>query len=192
MAITERVHNRDDPPPAPVASPLVNPFNALTALTTEALGAVRMLARAARHVEQIAESTRALLPMREAIGDVAGDTRALALLREDMARVADYTSKLDAMLASTDVLPGMDGRMAHIEEAMPVLVEVQRSLSRLPDTMERLPETMDRLGAGLTDLSELLERLVASVEQLDENVTTLHGAVEPLGRVAQRIPGSRR
>ena len=163
----------------------MNPISGLTALTAEALNAVRMLSRAAQQVEQIAESTRALLPMREAIGDVAGDTRALALLRKDMAKVAESTANLDGVLSATDVLPGMDQRMAHIEEAMPVLVEVQRSLSRLPDTMERL-------GAGLTDLSALLERLVASVEQLDENVTTLHASVEPLGRVAQRIPGGRR
>jgi predicted nucleic acid-binding Zn-ribbon protein len=76
---------------------------------------------------------------------------------------------------TTGVLPGMDARMAAIEEAMPVLVEVQRHLSDLPETMTRLEERI----AGLSDL----------LERLDRSVASLNEALKPIGRIADRLPG---
>jgi hypothetical protein len=84
--------------------------------------------------------------------------------------------------AATQVLPPMDERMAAIEGAMPVLVEVQRHLARVPETLEHLD-------TRLADLSATLERLLVSLEGLDRNVGSLHAAVGPLSRVAERLPG---
>ena len=75
---------------------------------------------------------------------------------EETARIAtDVMTRLnsdaaDAMMeigvaAATDVLPGMDARMATIEEAMPVLVEVQTSLKNLPENMAGLDSGLGRL-----------------------------------------------
>jgi hypothetical protein len=86
---------------------------------------------------------------------------------------------------ATDVLPAMDSRMAHIEDSMPVLVEVQQHLSMLPETMETL-------GTGLQQLAALMERLLGSIETLDGNVKELKGSLEPIGRVADKLPGNRR
>jgi len=74
--------------------------------------------------------------------------------------------------------------MTEIESAMPTLVEVQQQLSDLP-------ETMDELQARLGGLTEMLERLLASLDTLDANVAALRDAVEPIGRVADRLPGRR-
>jgi len=67
---------------------------------------------------------------------------------------------------------------------MPTLVEVQQQLTALPGTMDEL---QGRLG-GLT---EMLGRLLASLDQLDANVSSLREAVEPIGRVADKLPGRR-
>jgi hypothetical protein len=89
---------------------------------------------------------------------MAETTKVLPELHRDMRRVAEAVT----------VLGPMDARMAVIESAMPVLVEVQKSLVRLPDTAEHLD-------AELTRLTKLLDEL--------------HGSLEPLARLAQRFPG---
>jgi hypothetical protein len=106
-----------------------------------------------------------------------------------LGRLADEMKQMRKELArvreATDVLPAMDGRMAHIEESMPVLVEVQQHLSILP-------EVMQTLGTGLEQLAALMERLLGSIDTLDGNVQALKGSLEPIGRVADRLPGNRR
>jgi hypothetical protein len=54
---------------------------------------------------------------------------------------------------------------------MPVLVEVQRHLAQLPETM----------GTLLTALDEL-----------NRSVDTLQAVVEPMGRLANRVPGGKK
>ena len=124
--------------------------------------------------------------------DVVGALRLLPALMDRLDAIAESTAPLpevrDAILGvSRDaaVLPAMDDRMATIESAMPVLVEVQQHLARLPETIETL-------GEGVTRLSDLLGQLLTSLDRLDENVTALHGSVEPLGRIANRLPGGNR
>jgi len=61
--------------------------------------------------------------------------------------------------------------MASIESAMPVLVDVQKHLTTLPETMEQLDKRL---------------------AELHGSMVSLLGAVTPLGRVASRLPGRRR
>jgi hypothetical protein len=68
---------------------------------------------------------------------------------------------------------------------MPVLVEVQQHLAALP-------EVMGTIGTGLEQLAALMDRLLASIEMLDGNVNGLKDSLEPIGRVADRIPGNRK
>jgi hypothetical protein len=93
--------------------------------------------------------------------DIAENTRVMKEHTAALERVADA---LDRVAADTGVLGPMDKRMAAIEAAMPVLVEVQGHLARLPET---------------------IEELMATVE-------TLQSAVEPLGRLAGRVPGQKK
>jgi hypothetical protein len=79
----------------------------------------------------------------------------------------------------------MDARMAEIEAAMPVLVDVQRHLAQLP-------ETMDRLDDALVRLSGLMEQILAALGTLNGSVEQLQSAVEPMGRLANRVPGQRK
>ena len=108
------------------------------------------------------------------IESIAESTRSLPRVEAAIDRVADDAS----------VLPTLDERMANIESAMPTLVEVQQQLSDLPRTMDEL---QDRLGG----VKDTLERLLATLDTHDANVGSLHGSIEPIGRVADRIPGRR-
>ena len=89
---------------------------------------------------------------------MAKATSVLPEIHRDMRQVAEAVAVLDPM----------DARMAAIEGAMPVLVEVQKSLVRLPGTAEHLD-------SELTRLAKLLDEL--------------HASLEPLSRLAQRFPG---
>jgi hypothetical protein len=110
--------------------------------------------------------------------EVVGFTRELPAIRAGLEKVGADT-------ASLNVLPGIHASTAAIEEAMPTLVEVQQHLARLPETMEALD-------ARIAALTELLERLVNSLGTLDGNMAALQESIEPVGRFADRLPGSGR
>jgi uncharacterized phage infection (PIP) family protein YhgE len=135
-----------------------------------------------RRLGDVAENTSELHPLRENIEAVRGDLHPLQVLVDEMGEVAKATAPLPQVQGD---IARMDGRMATIEDAMPVLVEVQK-------TLVTLPQTMETLGTGLTQMSALLEQLLASLGRLDENVSSLQDAVEPLGRVADRLPGGKK
>jgi predicted nucleic acid-binding Zn-ribbon protein len=127
------------------------------------------------NTSEIEKHTTALADIARFLEGVKADTEALPPLREDMARVAEATS----------VLKGMDRRITTIEEAMPVLVKVQKHLDRLPETMERLDDRIERL-------SGLMENLLTALEALNTSVDTLHGGMQPMARLASRVPGQRK
>lgn len=130
------------------------PLDRLPGLPADVLGALRVLPGMARDTERMSRHTAVL-------EDVAAATRTLPELREDMARVAE----------ATECINQIDTRMATIEAAMPVLVEVQQHLANLPETMDRLE---------------------VRLEQLGHQLEALQGSLEPIGRVARRVPGQRR
>jgi len=125
-------------------------------------------------------------------GEVLGALRVLPRLLTEVEKIARHTAALPRVeeaigkvSGDTAVLPGMYERMAAIEEVMPTLVDVQRRLADLPSTMAA-PRGRD--GRPRRDA----HRLLASLDQLDANVTSLRDAVEPLARVADRVPSRRR
>ena len=160
----------------------MNPFPFLLSLPGDVFSGLRLLPKLARDIASIAEATKSLPGILDALERMsldtqamAEDTKAIPPLREDMAGVA----------RSTDVLEGMDARMAAIEAAMPVLVEVQRHLQNLPDTIGGLDTGVGRMDANL-------EKLLVALEDLSADLTRLEGSVGPLGRLATRMPGGRR
>jgi hypothetical protein len=82
---------------------------------------------------------------------------------------------------ATAILAPMDERMAAIEGAMPVLVEVQQHLARVPDTLADLD-------AGMGRLSDQLERMLSSLDTLSGSVDALQEGLVPIGRIASRWP----
>lgn len=143
--------------PGPVALARVKPFD-LMSMPAELVNALRVLPVMAERLDEIAEHTADLAPVRDSIEGVRHDTSVLH-------GVNDATST-------------MDERMRTIEDAMPALVEVQQRLTDLPETIDRL--------------ATLMERLLASMDRLDAQIGTLHTSIEPVGRLADRMPGGSR
>ncbi len=98
-------------------------------------------------------------------------SRALEQVAGDTGALLGIRKDMSRVAKATSVLEAMDSRMAAIEEAMPVLVEVQRHLDQLPETMGQLLTALDKLNLS---------------------VDTLQGAVEPMGRLANRVPGGKK
>ena len=161
----------------------------IDSLPSDLIRLLRSLPLVADRLDAIAASTSEVPKMRAGIDALGGDTQRIAGVQEALERLAvemaGLKDELGRVVGATNVLPTMDGRMAEIEASMPVLVEVQRHLSKLP-------ETMDTLGEGLDGLAGLLDRLLASIERLDRNVGSLRSSLEPIGRIADRVPGNRR
>ena len=117
---------------------------------------------------EVVAALRTLPAVLETLRNVGDDTRRMA---DNTAELPDVRVQLQQVAEMAGVLPRMDQRMATIEEAMPVLVEVQQHLARPPETIEGL-------NAGIAELVTLMEQLQQSLE--------------PLGRLADRVPGGSR
>jgi methyl-accepting chemotaxis protein len=151
---------------------LTVPFGRVVGIPGEVVSAIKLLPLIARNTGDMSGNT----------ADMAADTSQLPDIQRSLEALAKEMSEV---AETTKVLPGMDGRMATIEEAMPVLVEVQRHLARVPDILEHLDERIGLLSASL-------DQLLRELEDLGHNVNALSGAVGPLGRIAGRLPGRNR
>lgn len=105
----------------------------ISALPTDVLASLRTIPEIVENTRAMKEHTAQLARVADALDRVAGDTAALPGLREEMAAISD-------------TIAGVDTRLAAVEAAMPVLVEVQGHLAALPETMGRL----DRGSKGST------------------------------------------
>jgi hypothetical protein len=161
----------------------------IESLPSDVIKGLRALLLIAERLDEIAVSTSEVPMMRPGIDALGADTRRLpgveAALERLAGAMADMSDELGRVVGATDVLPTMDGRMAQIEASMPVLVEVQQHLSRLPETIETLGEGIDRMAA-------LMDRLLSSIDALDANVGAVRSSLEPIGRIVDRVPGNRR
>jgi uncharacterized protein YoxC len=154
---------------------VATPLDLVRAVPNGVLAGLRVLPSIAEHTAAMAEATKALPKIEKAMKGISKDTEALPQVAKDMRNVSK----------ATDVLPPMDNRMAAIESTMPALVEVQRDLAQVPATLAGLDE---RLGV----LSAHMDRLFVALDDLGEQVQSLHAAVGPLGRLADRFPGRTR
>jgi uncharacterized protein YoxC len=172
------------------------PFG-IESLPSDVVTALKAVPHLADRLDEVAASTSEMAAMRAGINSLGEDT---GVLRDVSKNVAEINGKLDALAGIGDCVQSVAGhtaalpemtakidsierRMMTIEEAMPALAEVQGSLAKLP-------ETMDRLGTGLDKMAGLMDQLLLSLNALDGNVGALRDSMEPIGRIADRLPGS--
>ncbi len=151
--------------------------------------ALRALPELAERLEQVTQDTSVLEEVRTGVEAIERDLATLSAIGEQTATIRTDTAALPALgeqmgrvAQAVQALPTINDRMASIEAAMPVLVAVQQHL-------ERLPEAIETLGRDLAKLPELLDRMLGSLDHLDTTVASLQTSVEPLGRIANRMPG---
>jgi hypothetical protein len=171
-------------------------LGSFTGVPADAIAALRMLPEIAENTRAMKEHTAALTRVADALDRVAGYTGALPTMGEEIEQIGKTVKSLD----------GVDDRVAAIEAAMPVLVEVQRHLAALPETMGRLDKGIagldkgiggldkgiKRLDKGIGGLSELMERILTGLDGMNASVETLQGAVGPLASLAGRVPGRKK
>ena len=150
---------------------MASPLNSGRSAVDRLIGLPGALVDSLRILPEIARHTATLYEITALLKRIASDTEALPV-RDNMALVAEATS----------VLSAMEAKIATIEEAMPVLVEVQRHLDQLPDTMGGLDDKISRLSA-------LMEQMLTALDGLADNVEALRSGMGPLSRLAQ--PGPR-
>ena len=166
----------------------MSPFG-LETLPAETLKLLRTVPLIAERLREVASHTSVLAALNQQVRGIGDAVEPLERIDETVGRIARDTGALpqvcDGIGELGEGMTAMDRRMATIEDAMPVLVEVQQHLAKLP-------ETMQSLDSGIGGLTELLTRLVASIETLDANVAALQESIEPVGRLADKLPGSSR
>ena len=148
------------------------PFDRILGLPGDLSGLLRHLPEIARNTGAIEEHTAQLERVARSLERVADDTAALPAVRDTVQVVAETTAALEPM----------NERLAAIEETMPVLVEVQKQLAELPLVMQRLDE-------GIKRLCNLMDGTLKSIDELGGNIDDLQGSLEPVGRLASRVPG---
>lgn len=109
-------------------------------------------------------------------------------LSETLGRLADLEESLRALGALGDSL----GRLAAVANALESLAESAKGLPELPDRVASMEAQVETIGAQLTRLEPALDLLSSSVGSLQDSAQQLSGAVVPLGRVVERLPGGRR
>jgi prophage DNA circulation protein len=144
-----------------------------------------MIPEIVENTRRMARHTEVLEDVAAALRDVTSHTKSIPPMDWEVSEISGKLTVLETVAAELSVLQTMDARMAEIEAAMPVLVDVQRHLAQLP-------ETMDRLDDALVRLSGLMEQILAALGTLNGSVEQLQSAVEPMGRLANRVPGQRK
>ena len=132
----------------------------------------------------------------------------VALLRTDVGPHLEHLPNLEALQSikgSLDRLSQPGGaldRLADISETLDRLAALDESLPRLVDATSALPELPERVrsveglvGDAVGNLDRLqpsLDQLGAQIAELQEVIGGLGGALEPIGRLAGRMPGGTR
>lgn len=184
----------------------------LGALPGQAAGVARGVVRAPLAVlvtlRDLAESLRTL----------ASSHGPLVVMSERLAELSERGGPLDRLADISETLEGLVAleaslkQLGALEVSLDKIAAVAASLERLADSTEslpelteaaaRLPELVERvravegqvtgIGGQLGQLQPSLDGLAATVAELQGSVVGLDGALAPIGRLAGRLPRSRR
>jgi uncharacterized coiled-coil protein SlyX len=110
--------------------------------------------------------------------------------------------RLVAVERNTDTLPSIESHLASVDESTATLPDVLGEMHRMSAGVEEMRDAMVtiaelvpvlvELQATLVDLPVTLSVLQTEMRSLQTTVTELTEAVEPMGRVAARMPRRRR
>jgi ABC-type transporter Mla subunit MlaD len=149
------------------------------------------------HLEHL-PNLEALQGIRQSLDRLSQPGGALDRLA-DISQTLDRLAELDTSLKQLGALEESLNAIAAVAEAVAQLATVTDHLPQLVDATSALPELPDRVRSveGLVaDAVGNLDRLQPSLDRLGEQITELQGvigglggALEPIGRLAGRVPG---
>lgn len=122
----------------------------------------------------------------------------LAELPDVLTRLADLDETLRALGELGDTLRALGDlgtsleRLAKLADALERLARSTEGLPELPGRVEAVERQVHGVAGQLHRLEPLLEALSAGVASLQDAAGQLAGSVEPVARIADRLPGARR
>jgi chromosome segregation ATPase len=151
-----------------------------------------LLSRALDDLHDIARLARLLVGLEEAIMRlVAAVEVELADVRgalSDLERVRASVESLNAQIVALAELPALRDNILTLQGQ---LRGVQESLAPVAD-IRALRATLEEIPQHVDGLEPMIERVSQSIHDLHPKLDEVRDAVEPLGDLAERIPGARR
>ena len=154
----------------------MNPFDALLvppALLKRALDDLNDIAHIARRIAGMEDEVRARL------AGVEADVRLL-------------NAQLAATVAAVEPL---SGQIAHMERQLDGLAEEMapiRHLDAIRGGIEPLEKSMIAVRESVDELEPMVEDLDKKIQLIEPRLAEMQDSVEPIGDLAERIPGNRR
>jgi phage shock protein A len=175
----------------------MNPFDALLvppALVKRALDDLHDIATLARRYTGMEPDIRARVDRAEAALLATRDE--LATVRAEIVRVREGIELLDELLAGTrGAVAPLSAQIAHMEgqldglvaELAPIrnLEPIRRGIEPLEHSMVAVRESVDELEPKIADLDEKIRGIDPKLDEMQESI-------EPIGDLAEKIPGNRR
>ncbi len=149
----------------PGAGAMKNPLDSVLEAPAELLDALRRIPEMAGHTGEMAKR-------------MAGLERGMKSIGKQTTALPDLNVEMAAVRKQVEI---MDGRMEIMTEAITIAMP---AISKLPEMIEGLDEQ-------LAAMVKNMERLLDSLDQFDESIATLQASIEPIGRIAGRMPGGR-
>jgi hypothetical protein len=113
---------------------------------------------------------------------------ALQSIKTSLDRLSQPGGALDRLADISETLE----RLAELDASLPLLVEATSALPELPERVQSVEGLVGEAVGNLDRLQPSLDRLGQQIAELQETIGGLGGALEPIGRLAGRVPGSNR
>ena len=188
----------------------MNPFDALLvppALLKRALDDVHDIAQMARRLAGLEDEVRAR------VDEVEEDVRVLnaqltatvAAVEPLSAQIAHMELQLDGLMrellpiqqlpAVREAVEPLSGQIAHMEGQLDGLAEEMapiRNLDAIRHGIDPLEKSMIAVRESVDELEPMIGDLDAKIKLIEPRLEELQESVEPIGDLAERVPGNRR
>lgn len=121
----------------------------------------------------------------ERLADLQDELATLGRLEGALAQIALFGTPLDQLTGPVEDL-------AKAARTLPELSVAAQSLPELVDQVRQVEMIVAHMDERLDNLMPTLERIAAFGESVEDDIDELSEALEPVGRLASRLPGGRR
>jgi hypothetical protein len=157
-----------------------------------------MLLEFARAIPSIAVSLQRLADLQDelaALGTLDIQLERLADLQDELAtlgRLEGALTQIALFGTPLDKLTGPVENLAVAARTLPELSVAAQSLPELVTKVDGVEAIVAHMDARLDNLMPILERIAAFGESVEGDIDELGQALDPIGRLASRLPGARR
>jgi ABC-type transporter Mla subunit MlaD len=122
------------------------------------------------------------------LADISETLDRLAQLDESLRQLGALDESLNAIAAVAEAV----AQLADVTDHLPQLVEATAALPELPERVRSVETLVESAVGNLDRLQPSLDQLGTQIAELQHVIDGLGGALEPIGRLAGRVPGGNR